>query len=92
MTRLSFPPRWRYDVLRALDYFRQCGAEADERVEDAVELVFKKRRLDGTWPLQNRHPGRSYFEMEKVGQPSRWNTLRALRVLRWYRGRRESLS
>jgi hypothetical protein len=88
MTRLSFPPRWRYDALRALDYFRQCGAETDERLADAVEIVLKKRRPDGTWPLQSRHPGRSYFEMETVGQPSRWNTLRALRVLRWYRGSR----
>jgi hypothetical protein len=88
MTRLSFPPRWRYDVLRALDYFQQCGAGADDRIEDAVEIVLKKRRPDGTWPLQSRYPGRSHFEMEKVGQPSRWNTLRALRVLRWYRGLR----
>jgi hypothetical protein len=88
MTRLSFPPRWRYDVLRALDYFQQCGAETDDRLADAVEIVLKKRRPDGTWPLQSRHPGRSYFEMETVGQPSRWNTLRALRVLRWYRGSR----
>lgn len=86
MTRLSFPPRWRYDVLRALDYFQQCGADTDDRIEDAVGVVLKKRRPDGRWPLQNRHPGRSHFEMEKVGQPSRWNTLRALRVLRWYRG------
>lgn len=88
MTRLSFPPRWRYDVLRALDYFQHCGAETDERLADAVEIVRKKRRPEGTWPLQSRHPGRSYFEMERVGQPSRWNTLRALRVLRWYRGSR----
>lgn len=88
MTRLSFPPRWRYDVLRALDYFQQCDATVDDRVEDAVQIVLKKRRPDGTWPLQSRHPGRSHFEMEKVGQPSRWNTLRALRVLRWYRGLR----
>jgi hypothetical protein len=84
MTRFSFPPRWHYDVLRGLDYFRACGADRDPRLEDAMALVLKKRRKDGRWPLQNRHPGRTFFEMEKPGKPSRWNTLRALRVLRWW--------
>jgi len=51
---------------------------------DAIDLVRKKRRADGTWPLQNRHPGKVHFEMEAPGEPSPWNTLRALRVLRWW--------
>ena len=51
---------------------------------DAIDLLKKKRRSDGTWVLQNKHPGRVFFELEKVGQPSRWNTLRALRILLWY--------
>ncbi len=85
MSRLSFPPRWRYDLLRALDYFQDCGAEPDRRCGEAIEVLEKKRRPDGCWVLQNRHPGKAFFEMETVGQPSRWNTLRALRVLRWYR-------
>jgi hypothetical protein len=84
MTRFSFPPRWHYDVLRGLDHFQEVAAERDERLSDAMELVYKKRRRDGRWPLQNRHPGRAFFEMEKVGRPSRWNTLRALRVVRWW--------
>lgn len=84
MTRFSFPPRWRYDVLRALDYFQACGAPRDPRMEEAVALVLSKRRKDGRWPLQNRHPGRTFFEMEPPGEPSRWNTLRALRVLLWW--------
>ena len=84
MLRLSFPPRWRYDVLRALDYFRAAGGDRDERLSDAVELVTAKRRADGRWPLQQRYPGRTWFEMERVGQPSRWNTLRARRVLDWW--------
>jgi hypothetical protein len=83
MTRFSFPPRWYYDVLRALDYFCDVAAPYDERLEDALELVRRKRRRDGTWPLQNRHPGRTFFEMEKPGRPSRWNTLRSLRILQW---------
>jgi squalene cyclase len=84
MTRFSFPPRWHYDVLVALDYFQDCRAEKDRRLNDAIELVKSKRRKDGRWNLQNRHPGKTYFEMEEVGQPSRWNTLRALRVLKWW--------
>ncbi len=84
MTRFSFPPRWRYDVLRALDYFQRSGAGRDERLEDPIDLLNRKRKKDGRWVLQNRHPGRTYFEMERVGQPSRWNTLRALRVLKWW--------
>ncbi len=83
-TRFSFPPRWHYDVLRALDYFQECQAEQDDRLRDAIELLIKKRKSDGRWVLQNRHPGKTYFEMEKVGEPSRWNTLRALRILKWW--------
>lgn len=83
-TRFSFPPRWRYDVLRALECLRASGCVVDARLEEAIALVNKKRLPDGTWPLQNRHSGESHFEMERVGKPSRWNTLRALRVLRWW--------
>lgn len=85
-TRFSFPPRWHYDVLRALDHLQDAGAPTDPRAGDAIELVRKKRREEGTWPLQNRHPGETYFELEAPGEPSRWNTLRALRVLRWWEG------
>ena len=79
----SFPPRWHYDVLRALDYFRQAG-EPDPRMHDALDVVAAKRLPDGTWPLENTHPGAVHFELEDGdGRPSRWNTLRALRVLGW---------
>ena len=83
MTRFSFPPRWFYDVLRALDHFQARRAALDPRLDDALALLRKKRTKDGLWKLQNRRTGRTFFEMETVGQPSRWNTLRALRVLRW---------
>jgi hypothetical protein len=82
---LAFPPRYHYDVLRALDYFRSAGAQPDPRLADAVHLLESKRQTDGRWLLD-----RSYDEAlsvsfaEAPGQPSRWNTLRALRVLRWY--------
>jgi len=88
----AFPPRYHYDVLRALDYFRNAAAhdnvQPDARINDAVHLVESKRQADGRWFLD-----RAYDEAlalpsgESVGEPSRWNTLRALRVLHWYEGR-----
>lgn len=84
-TRFSFPTTWHYDVLRGLDYLRSAGVEPDERVTEAVGLVAKKQDPNGKWPLENSHPDRVHFDMEGVeGEPSRWNTLRALRVLDWY--------
>jgi len=83
-SRFSFPPRWYYDVLRGLDYFQAVDAEFDERLEDAIQLLQKRKGDDGRWVLQNRHSGKTYFEMETVGEPSHWNTLRALRVLKWW--------
>ena len=85
MTRFSFPPRWRYDIMRSLDYFRDCQAPRDDRCRDAVKLVKKKQRKDGLWQLQSRHSGKTFFELEQPGEPSRWNTLRALRILRWWK-------
>ena len=85
MTRFSFPPRWHYDVLRGLDYFQDCDAPRDERLQDAITLVEQRRTADGVWPLQNRHPGVTFFELEQTGKASRWNTVRALRVLRWWK-------
>ena len=83
-TKFSYPPFWHYDVLRGLDYLRAAGVTPDERVREAIELVESKRDDDGRLPLENPHPGRLYFEMDEgEGRPSRWNSLRALRVLRW---------
>jgi hypothetical protein len=84
----AFPYYWRYDVLRALDYFRRTGAEPDPRMAEAVEIVRSKQQPDGRWLLDRIHPGRVPFTLEGgVGQPSRWNTLRALRVLDWWEPR-----
>lgn len=83
-TKLSFPPRWHYDLLRGLDHFRATAAPWDERFGDALEVLRNRRRRDGTWPVQQKHGGKVWFDMEKTGGPSRWNTLRALRVLRWF--------
>jgi hypothetical protein len=82
-TLFSFPPRWHHDILRTLDYFRSAAAGYDSRLEDPLALVRHRQNREGKWVLQNRHPGSTYFEMEKPGRPSRWNTLRALRVLKW---------
>jgi hypothetical protein len=83
--RFSFPHWYHYDVLRALDYLRDAGVEPDERVAEAIGVVEGMRAPDGRWPLQNVHAGAVHFQMEDgEGTPSRWNTLRALRVLDWY--------
>jgi hypothetical protein len=82
--QFAFPPRYHYDVLRALDYFRTTGIEPDGRMLDAVEIIRERQQADGRWLLD-----RAYDEAlavpfrEQAGAPSRWNTLRALRVLRW---------
>ncbi|HNO65238.1 MAG TPA: hypothetical protein PKK39_02755 [Tepidiformaceae bacterium] len=84
--RFSFPVRWHYDVLRGLDYFRDAN-RPDPRLAEAIELVRGRRQADGTWLLENTHPGAVPFALEPGdGQPSRWNTLRALRVLAWWDG------
>lgn len=83
-TRFSFPTWWHYDVLRGLDYMRRAGVAPDERTEEAFGLVEGNRARDGRWPSQNVHPGEVHFAVDGAeGEPSRWNTLRALRVLRW---------
>jgi hypothetical protein len=83
--QFSFPTRWHYDVLRALEYFRAVGDLADPRVDEAIQMVRTKQQPDGTWLLENTHPGEVHFTLEDGdGRPSRWNTLRALRVLGWY--------
>lgn len=84
MLMLSYPSRYRYDILRALDYFHFAGVDYDPRMQDALDVLMKKRRQDGAWPVQARHAGQTHFDMEKTGGPSRWNTLRALRVLRHF--------
>ena len=83
--QLSFPTRWFYDVLRGLDYFRDAGGAPDQRLAEAIEVLRSKQQPDGTWLLENTHPGRIHFALEDGdGRPSRWNTLRALRVFKWY--------
>ena len=90
-TRFSFPTWWHYDVLRGLEYLRRAGATPDERVAEAIDLVESKRDSDGRWPLESQHPGVMPVELDEgEGRPSRWNTLRALRVLDWYSARDET--
>jgi hypothetical protein len=83
---LAFPPRYHYDILRALDHFRAADLEADPRMEEAVCRIESKRRQDGRWLLDRAYDEALPFPFgESLGKPSRWNTLRALRVLRWFR-------
>jgi hypothetical protein len=87
-TRFAFPTWWHYDVLRGLEYLRRAGVVPDERVAEAIDLVASKRDDDGRWPLETQYPGKMPVEFnEAEGKPSRWNTLRALRVLDWYSAR-----
>ncbi|HUA98449.1 MAG TPA: hypothetical protein VMA34_09000 [Terracidiphilus sp.] len=85
--QFSFPVRWHYDVLRGLEYFRSAGDAPDPRLQEAIHLLRSRQQPDGCWLLENTHSGKVHFELEDGdNKPSRWNTLRALRVLRWYDG------
>jgi len=85
--RFAYPTFWHYDVLRGLDYLREAGCKPDSRVREAVEVVVERCHQNGRWPLNLLHPEEIPLQMEiEVGRASRWNTLRALRVLRWYNG------
>ena len=86
--RFSFPTHWHYDILRGVDYLRRAGVRPDERLTEAVDMVARKRDQAGRWTLENPHVGKVHFDMEEgAGKPSRWNTLRASRVLDWHAGR-----
>ena len=85
-TQLAFPPRHEYDVLRALEHFRSVGAEPDERMREAIDLVRSKQRDDGTWPLDVKQGGDAVNDYGPVGEPNPWITLKALRVLCWAGG------
>ena len=82
--RIPYPPRWKYDILKALDYFRASGTKYDARMQPALDELIRKRKKDGTWTLPAKYPGQIHFEMEKTGESSRWNTLRALRVFKYF--------
>ena len=82
---LAFPPRYHYDILRALDYFCSAGAPPDPRMSEAVTIISNRRSPDGRWLLDRCYDEALPFPFpEKAGHPSRWNTLRALRVVRWF--------
>lgn len=84
-TRFTFPTMWHYDILRGLDYLRSAGVEPDERAAEAIEVVRARRHQNGRWPMNHLHPDRLHFSIEpETGRASRWNTLRAMRVLKWY--------
>ncbi len=82
--KLTYPGRWKYDILRALDYFQYDGIKWDKRMQAAIDVLYKKRNSKGTWNMQSAHPGQVHFKMEQAGKPSRWNTLRALRVFKHF--------
>lgn len=86
---LHYPARWKYDILRALDYFQSARKPYDVRMDDALAILRQRMSKDGTWKLAAHYPGQRHFDMEEAGAASRWNTLRALRVLRRYARRNQ---
>jgi len=84
MMKLSFPPRWHFDILRCFDHFQERNVENDSRMDAALDLLMSKQTPEGFWKLEIKYPAKVFFAMEKVGKESRWNTLRALRVVKWW--------
>lgn len=84
MTQAAFPPRWHYDIFRGLDYFQEKSAPKDSRMNDAMELLSSKRTKEGFWKQGKSYSGKQFFALEKGAKPGRWNTLRALRILKWW--------
>jgi hypothetical protein len=82
-TRFPFPPQWHFDVLRGLEHFRSADAPRDKRLQDAIDVISRAQQPDGRWPVHRPYPGRQWFPLETAG-PSRWATLRGLRVLQWW--------
>lgn len=82
--KLHYPTRWQYDILKAMDYFQLAKVKYDKRMDEAIEIILGKRNKEGQWKTAAKHSGQTHFEMEKVREPSRWNTLRALRVLKHF--------
>jgi hypothetical protein len=82
--KLTYPCRWKYDILRAMDFFQYAGIEWDNRMKAAIDILKTKRNNEGTWNMQVAHSGQVHVNMEKAGKPSRWNTLRVLRVMKHF--------
>jgi len=80
-----YPTRWYYDIMRAMDYFQHSNTPFDERMRDALKIIQQKKKKNNIWNLSSKYPGKTHFDMEKAGKPSRWNTLRALRILKKYK-------
>ena len=83
--KLTYPCRWKYDLLRALDFFQYAGIDWDHRMGAAIDVLKSKRNNEGHWNMQAAHAGQVHFSMEQAGRPGRWNTLRALRVLKHFK-------
>ena len=83
--KLTYPCRWKYDILRAMDFFQYAGIEWDNRMKAAIDVLKTKRNNEGTWNMQAAHSGQVHVNMEKAGKPSRWNTLRVLRVMKHFK-------
>lgn len=90
--KLCYPGRWYYDILKALDYFQFAKVKYDKRMDEAISVILDKRTKTGQWKLAAKYPGQTHFEMEQSGTLSRWNTLRALRVLKYYNNDKNNLS
>jgi hypothetical protein len=84
-----YPFRWFYSVLHAAEYFRLAsqldGVSPDPRMADAIDAIRERRQSDGTWSPSLKNEGRMWFEVDvPANEPSKWLTLYAARVLRWW--------
>jgi hypothetical protein len=90
--KMTYPCRWKYDILRAMDFLQYNKTVWDNRMEAAIHVLKSKRNKDGTWNMAAAHPGKVHINMEQAGKPGRWNTLRVLRVLNHFKIEKQLLN
>ena len=80
--KLGFPSGYVADVLQTLEALCEAGAAGDVRLDHAVDWLLAQQDANGRWANRNAYGGKMVRDIDRSGQPSKWVTLRACRVLK----------